>query len=34
VSAKVTPPPGIVGGKSPSDMVAEFLDAFEQALRK
>jgi hypothetical protein len=27
--AKVTPPPGIRGGKSPATMVAEFLDAFQ-----
>jgi hypothetical protein len=27
-SAKVTPPPGVMGGQSPDSMVAEFLSAF------
>ncbi len=27
--AKVTPPPGVMGGQSPESMVAEFLNAFK-----
>jgi hypothetical protein len=33
VSAKGTPPPGVMGGESPADMVAKFLNSFEQALK-
>lgn len=33
ISAKVTPPLGVVGGESTESMVAKFLDAYEVALR-
>lgn len=29
LSAKVTPPPGIIGGENPDSMVTQFLNAFE-----
>lgn len=32
ISAKVTPPPGVMGGESTESMVAKFLDAYEVAL--
>lgn len=34
ISAKVTPPPGVMGGESTESMVAKFLDAYELALRR
>ena len=34
VSAKATPPPGIMGGESTESMVVKFLDAYELALRR
>lgn len=33
LTAKVTPPPGVVGGESPADMVAKFLTSFAEAVR-
>lgn len=33
VRVTVTPPTGVMGGKKPATMAAEFLDAFERALR-
>jgi hypothetical protein len=32
VTAKVTPPPGVVGGESPQTMANEYLDALARAL--
>lgn len=34
VQVTVTPPQGIMGGKKPDVMVNEFLDAYEQALKR
>lgn len=30
LNVKVTPPPGVMGGQSPEDMIAEYLRAFEK----
>ncbi len=30
LNVKVIPPPGVMGGQSPEDMIAEFLRAFEK----
>lgn len=34
ISVKVTPPPGVMGGESPSSLAQKYLDAFERALRQ
>lgn len=33
LTVKVTPPPGVMGGQSPDEMIAEFLRAFDRNSR-